>query len=107
MRLARHHLLPGSAPVVDEVAEAVVVVVDVGVRRAMMSHREQILDVADAPGRLADDHERRESDPLRVPTWKRLGPSPSFSKRWADCWDRSEESVEVSRADSDESASES
>ena len=55
VRLARHHLLPGLAPVVDEVAEAVVVVVDVGVRRAMMSHREQFQDVADDPGCLADD----------------------------------------------------
>jgi len=42
-------LVTGPGPVVDEVAEAVVVAVDVAVRRGMMSHREQFLDVADAP----------------------------------------------------------
>jgi hypothetical protein len=59
-------LVTGPGPVVDEVAEAVVVVVDVGVRRAIMSHREQFQDVADDPGRLADDHLRREFDPCRA-----------------------------------------
>jgi len=72
-----------------------------------MSHRGQLLDVADAPGRLADDPKRRESDPSGYLHGSGPDPSPSFSKGWTHCWNRSEESVEVSGADSDESASES
>ena len=101
MRPARHHLLPDLPPVVDEVAEAVVVVVDVGVRRAMMSHREQFQDVADDPGRLADDDYAENLTPAGLP-WRRPDPSPCLSKRRVDCWDRSGQPLEVRDPDPDQ-----